>query len=146
VNSHLSDDQLVDRLYGISDAGSEHLDACPECQMRWSRMQERHHHAADYPVASNQQLRKQRRQILNRMSEPAPVLRLMWAPATAALVLVVGLAITPPKVHAPVLPEPVIAEAIEAGWFEDIYSATRVIEPRAATPIRELFFLQGVAE
>ncbi|MEO5925441.1 MAG: hypothetical protein ABIR70_16595 [Bryobacteraceae bacterium] len=146
MSLHLSDDQLVDRLYGISDAGSEHLDRCPECQARWSHIQERRHQAVASTSASHQQLRKQRRQILSRISQPAPVLRLMWAPATAALILVAGLVITPPKAHAPVTPEPTIAETTEIGWFEDTYSATRVLEPRAATPIRQLFFPEGVAE
>jgi anti-sigma factor RsiW len=145
MSFHLTDDQLVDRLYGVSNAGSEHLDVCPECQVRWSRMQLRRDLAVGSPHVSNQQLRQQRRQILHRLSLPLPAISMIWAPAAAAILLMVGLAITTPKANAPE-PERISAEVVEAGWFEDTYSATRALEPRGASPIRQLFEEQGVPE
>jgi hypothetical protein len=145
MSIHLSDDQLVDRLYGVSDAGSEHLDACAECQLRWSKVQQRRDLVVAAPALSSQQLRQQRRQILNRLATPTPAIRMMWAPATAALMLIAGLAVTTPKAKAPVRPAQPAIETVEAGWFEDTYSATRQMEPRASSPIRGLF-IEGMPE
>src|SRR6266478_3594666 len=38
---HLSDDQLIERLYGIRGTGDPHLEECPECASRWETIQER---------------------------------------------------------------------------------------------------------
>ena len=142
MSLHLTDDQLLDRIYGLSEADGEHLQACPDCQVRLSRMQQRRDQLIESAPISNQQLRQQRRAILNRLSVPAPALRLAWAPVAAAVVLLAGFAFTP-KVEAP--PAAPVVEVVETGWFEETYSATRVIEPRAATPIRRLFW-EGIPE
>ncbi len=76
MSLHLTDDQLVDRIYGISDAGTEHLDSCPECQLRWSRMLQRREQSLPSVPVSNQQLRQQRRAILSRLSAQRPALRI----------------------------------------------------------------------
>ena len=143
MSLHLTDDQLVDRIYGISDAGTEHLDSCPECQLRWSRMLQRREQSLPSVPVSNQQLRQQRRAILSRLSAQRPALRIAWVPAAAAVVLMAGFAFTP-TAEAP-SSAPTEEAVVETGWFENTYSATRVIEPRAATPIRQLFW-EGTPE
>ena len=140
MNLHLTDDQLVDRLYGIASHGDAHLDACSECQSRWVRLQQRRTEAAAPVPLPAQYFHQQRRQIQNRLAAPVSGRAAVWVPAMAGLAVVAGLLITRSVPTAPV-PPPVMeaAQVMEAGWFEDAYSATRIMEPRAASPIRELF-------
>jgi hypothetical protein len=141
MSLHLSDDQLVDRLYGVASSQEDtHLDSCEECQTRWSVVQQHRDHAAASAELPAEYFHQQRREIQKRLAAPSPVFGAMWVPAALAIALVAGLFITrtTPKVSAPARSES-RAENVEAGWFEDTYSATREMEPRAASPIRELF-------
>lgn len=142
MSLHLSDDQLVDRLYGVSSLQEEtHLDTCAECQARWNGIEQRRDQAAAPAELPAEYFHQQRREIQKRLAAPRPVFGAMWVPAALAIALVAGLFIsrTTPKVAGPAAGSESKAEIIEAGWFEDTYSATRVMEPRAASPIRELF-------
>lgn len=140
MNLHLTDDQLVDRLYGIASHGDAHLEACPECQFRWVRLQQRRTEAAAPVPLPAQYFHRQRRQIQNRLAAPVSGRAAVWVPAMAGLAVVAGLLLTRSVPTVPV-PPPALeaAQVMEAGWFEDAYSATRIMEPRAASPIRELF-------
>jgi anti-sigma factor RsiW len=146
--SHLNDDQLVDRLYGVSSAVSDtHLDSCPECQTRWSHMQQRRDQASIVAPPPADYFRDQRRQIYDRIARPAPRLPAVWGPATVAGIVMAAFMITRPGSTLPApAPPPVKMAAVEAGWFEDTYSAMGVMEPRAASTIHELFAESPVPE
>ena len=150
---HLSQDQLIDVLYGVA-ASEQHLDACAECQARLAMLGHRREQsakAADLPANFYHQ---QRRRILDRLSQPArPSLSPVWVPAAVAALMAVGLMLSRP-VTAP-KPRPHVsttAEVREAsfeecdnGWFEDTYTEMQVSEPRAFTPMRSLF-AEGVVK
>lgn len=145
--AHLTDDQLIERLYGVSD--DSHFDACPECQ---GRAQALDHTRAQFVAQSTPPaayFHRQRRSILARIGEPVrkQVFGSIWVPASLAVVLSMGLVITRLA-----LPEPgreaataamhegeEMIEILQPGWFEETYSVMRIPEPQAASPIRGLF-------
>jgi hypothetical protein len=142
--SHLTDDQLIDCLYGTNRMGEAHLLECAECGERYGILQERRREAAGTIEVDVVDWASQRRQVLKRVSHsPRPMLR--WAPVLAtALLLAAGAWFYRPASEP--VPAPQIAldvesddEAIQSSWFEDTYSAAQVDEPRAANPIRVLF-------
>ena len=140
MSIHLNDDQLVDRLYGIACEGDAHLESCAECRSRWAQLQQRRNESAAPLPLPAEYFHRQRRQIQDSIAGPVSHRAAVWVPTMAGLVVVAGLLLTGSAPTAPVVPPSVKApEVIEAGWFEDTYSAMRVMEPRAATPIRELF-------
>jgi anti-sigma factor RsiW len=141
---HLSNDQLIDALYGV--ASHEHLDACPECQARLARMQQ----VQRAPAASSESdafFHRQRREVMARMASPEPSsfahVRAVWLPAAMAALLAVGVMLSRPgktPTSVPAAPaEAVVMEASDAGWFEDVYSEMQGSEPRALSPMRSLF-------
>ena len=143
MSSHLSDRELLDRLYGLGDK-SDHLSACAECSARWEAMRTRKTQIAAAPEVSNEFLMAQRRRIYSRMGEhPASGYR--WASAMAAACLVAGLFIVNRPVSAPA-PAAQTPRALPAGHepsdaqlFADVYSLQESMEPRAAAPIHALF-------
>ena len=150
--NHLSQDQLIDVLYGVSV--SQHLDTCPECQSRLAHMQQ----MQSASIASAQPdafFHRQRRTILARMTVPEarPFLRpqAVWVPAAVAALLAVGVMLSrPPKQPVPGQPvrvaEEVVLDNSDSGWFEDVYSDMQATEPRALSPMRSLFVEGAVAE
>jgi hypothetical protein len=139
MSIHLSDDQFVDRLYGIASEDDAHLDSCPVCQTRWSQIQQRRDQAATLAPQTSNYFRQQRSQIHNRLAQRNSELRAVWVPAAFVAFAMVALLIsrTPPTVSAPA---PVKAPVVmEVGWFEDHYAAMGALEPRAASTVRELF-------
>jgi len=149
MSMHLSDDQLVDRLYGIAMEGDAHLDACPECQSRWSRVQQRRDAAVVSIVLPAERIHQQRREVQKRLAAASSnrPMRVVLVPAMFAVLLMVGLMFTRSAPEAPA-PTPIAAVApiVEVGWFEDAYSITREMEPRAASPIRHLFEAEAVSQ
>jgi hypothetical protein len=139
---HLSNDQLLDRIYGL--AGDDpHFDACPECQARWTHMQLLREQSS-LPTPGAAFFHRQRRAVLERIAEPPRTYG--WVPATVAAALMVVLAVTRTAPE-PTAPAPKAETAlIEAGWFEETYSATRALEPAASSPLRELFVESPVVE
>ena len=143
---HLSDDQLIDLLYGIGDADG-HLEICPACDARWEDMQRalgrtRVESAAEI---STRRLAIQRQQILERLESPGSPQQ-GWIPAAAAASLVAmalffSWSSSPrPRVVAP--PSAPVAAAnteSDAELFTDVYSMERDVEPQAAAPIHALF-------
>lgn len=134
MNQHLSDDQLLDSIYGLAEAGT-HLDECHDCQARWERMQTRREQTL-LPEPRAGLFHRQRREMQVRMSEP-PRSHAVWVPATVALALMAGVLMT--QTSPPVKVQRAETGIIEAGWFEDTYSATQQLEPIAAYPVRGLF-------
>jgi hypothetical protein len=141
MSNHLSDDQLVDRFYGLASKDDAHLNACALCQSRWTKLQRCHTDATGEAGRSPEFFHQQRRRIFGRLAAPVSSLRANLMPVALALLLMLGLVVSQPmRTGPPTSPQNVKAtQIIEAGWFEDTYSATRVLEPRATSPIRELF-------
>jgi hypothetical protein len=141
---HLSDDDLLDRLYGLADSdpadASGHLERCADCQGRWLRLQNERARIAAPGEVSASFLAGQRRRIYARLGErPRPQMR--WAPALAAsCLLAVGVFLYRPA------PAPHPAVVSDAQLFSDVYSMEQSVEPRAAEPIHELFAAQPAHE
>ncbi len=133
MNRHVSDDELLDRLYGLAE-NNDHLESCPECAARWAAFQKRRQEAARPEAVSPAFLAAQRRAIYTRLGE-RPRSRVKWAPAlAAACLLVIGL-----LVYRPVSAPPVHTDSADAKLFSDVYSMEQSTEPQAAAPIHELF-------
>jgi len=149
MSMHLSDDQLVDRLYGIAMEGDGHLDACPECQSRWSRVQQRRDSVVVSVQPPAEYFHQQRRELQQRLDSTSTrrSFAVVLVPAMFAVLLMAGLVFTKTASKAPA-PAPIAAAApiVEVGWFEDAYSVTREMEPRAASPIRHLFEAEAVSQ
>ena len=140
MSPHLSDDQLVDRVYGIACDGDAHLESCSECRSRWVQLQQRRNESTVPLPLPAEYFYRQRRQIQDSIAGPVSHRAAVWVPTMAGLVVAAVLLLTRSMPTVPIIPPSVKAsEVIEAGWFEDTYSAMRIMEPRAATPIRELF-------
>ena len=146
MTPHLSDDDLIRRLYGIGEE-DDHLAACSECSDRWLAIQNVIRSArAEQPRAPEMTGRKlavQRRQILAKLDQPlAGSLLWRWVPpAAAASLLAAALILSRPT--SPVTPTPAATVAVnaeaDAQLFTDVYSMEQDVEPRAAAPIRALF-------
>jgi len=132
MNSHLSDDHLIDRLYGLAE-GSGHIENCTDCKRRWLELREKRAKLVASGEVSTSLLAGQRRRIYARLGvEPRPQMK--WAPAlAAACLLAVGVFLYRPAV-APV--PPVVPDA---QLFSEVYSMEQSTEPRGAEPIHELF-------
>jgi hypothetical protein len=136
AHEHLSDDVLLDAVYGIAARDAEeHLRACPACAGRWSEWRKRASAAATIEV-SGEFLAAQRRKIYQRIEHPSRK-HWWWAPAlAAACALTVGVFVYLPS------PKPTAAahpEVSDAQLFADVYSLEQTLEPRATAPVRALF-------
>ena len=135
---HLSDDDLIARLYGLDADPNAHLEACEICTGRWEIVQDRRAIVAAPSAPSPTQLAAQRREVLARAEAPAGWRR-AWVPAlAAALLIAAGLAFYQPGEPAAPPSSPVAVDAVDAAWYDDVYSA-QPVEPRAASPLRALF-------
>jgi hypothetical protein len=145
---HLSEDILLDAVYGIADADAEaHVNACAACAGRLSEWRQKRA-AADSGEVSSEFLAAQRREIYRRLSDgpfpgrfqemlPSLRLRRLWAPAlAAACALALGLFVYHPG--RPAKPA-VTAEAGDAQLFGDVFSMEQSLEPSATAPVRALF-------
>ena len=155
MKPHLSNDQLLDRLYGLGDAeGDGHLSGCAECAQRMEAFEVRRVEAASVSrfsaEISGAALAAQRRAVYARLEEPAKA-NAPWAPAAlaAALVLVVGVLLYHPSRPAPRHPaypaatfHPIPAarpEMTDEQLFSVVYAMEEAAEPQAAAPIHALF-------
>lgn len=135
MNKHWSDEDLIDRLYGIGPADG-HLQECGDCRQRWLAVQRRREASrvsAEVPVAL---LAAQRARILERMegglSRPWGI---RLTPALATLgVLVLGLVLSRPDPA----PAPSLASN-DSQFFTEIYAMVDSTGPMAADPIYGLF-------
>jgi hypothetical protein len=141
-STHLNDQELLDRLYGLADPG-EHLSSCSDCSTRWEEMRARKAQLSAAPEVSADFLAAQRRAIYARLGE-RPRSNYRWVSAVAAAGLIVGVFF----VNRPVAPLPdtktqihsaAPSDAGDAQLFAEVYSMRDSTESRAAAPIRALF-------
>jgi hypothetical protein len=144
VGAHLSNDELLDRMYGLGEKDVPHVRECEECSSRFQALERRRAEvAAEAPPVSNEFLMTQRRAVYARLDQ-APSARLHWAPAALAVafLLVMGVFLARPHPqNRPLLP-PDPAQGVELSeeqLFSDLYSMEQSVEPRAAAPIHALF-------
>ncbi len=132
---HLSDDTLLDALYGLAD-NEPHLRECAICAQRFGEWQRKRESLADVPEVSSDFLAAQRRKIYERLERPEPK-RLRWAPALAMACLVaVGVLVYHPAT--PPTPQQ-RGDVSDSQLFSDAYTMDQSLEPSAAAPIRALF-------
>lgn len=155
MKPHLSDDQLLDRLYGLGQEEAEaHLRECEECSRRVEAFEARRAEAATGSrfsgEASPERLAAQRRNVYARL-EQRPALHGPWAPAAlaAGLVLAMGVFLYHPSRST--RPHPVPRQAVihpvpaarpeltDEQFFSVVYSMEESVEPEAAAPIHALF-------
>ena len=132
MTNHLSDDDLVLRLYGAANE-SEHLDSCEECRARFDALGERRAQIVAPLEISRDALLAQRRAIHARLGEH-PASRWKWVPAfaAAACLIVAGVFVYHPH-------EAAAPEIADSQLYSDIYSMQQSLEPDAAKPIHALF-------
>lgn len=155
MNRHITNDELLDRLYGLGEAEGEtnqHLQGCAECADRWRAFERRRAETLAWPPVSSEFLAGQRREIYARLEEPSGGLHVRWAPALAAgFLLAAGVYFAIPGRHvvpqtsttAHSRPAPaahvVHAEMTDEQLFSNVYSMEQSAEPRAAVPMHALF-------
>jgi anti-sigma factor RsiW len=145
MNRHLTNDELLDRLYGIGDnTGAAHLAACPECSTRYLEFENRRAASNAEPPISNASLAAQRRAIYAHIDSEANA-QTRWAPALAAgVLLAVGVFLYRPLTHIADRPRPAAhTEISDEQLFSEVYSMEESAEPRAAAPIQGLFESTG---
>jgi anti-sigma factor RsiW len=137
-HEHLSDDALLDAVYGI--AGNEadvHLRGCADCARRLHEWQEKRASTVASIEIPGDFLAAQRRKIYERIERPSRK-HWLWAPGlAAACALAVGIFGHHPALQKQPVNKP--AEISDAQLFGDIYSMEQVVEPAAAAPARALF-------
>jgi hypothetical protein len=143
TSRHLSDLELVDRLYGLIEE-PEHLRECAACAERWEVLREHKAHLTAEPAVSVEFLAAQRARIRARLEQPARWGYRWASAAAAACLLVAGLFVYSPTPKPPVAPRPAQAQAgaeqpSDAQLFAIVTSIEDTMEPRAAAPIHALF-------
>jgi hypothetical protein len=169
LSQHVSNEQLLDRLYGLSENAVPHLRGCSECSGRLEALERRRSEVvAAGPVkeaaVTNDFLLAQRRAIYARLDRRSGFqTRLAPAALATAFLLVTGVFLARPHpVYRPLVsvnPASVAvaeeqsaepgadqntAERLGVGrndeqLFSDLYSMEQSVEPRAAAPIHALF-------
>lgn len=150
MNSHWTNDQLLDKLYGISDsqaAAEFHLKDCGDCSARWERLTMQRSSVVSAAAVPEEFLAAQRRKIYARMDEKPPV---WWqsifsqngfaASAAAVLVIVGGLAFyrsgQAPLPHT----NPVAQQEVsDSQFFAEMARIEQTSMPQAVSPIKALF-------
>jgi hypothetical protein len=144
MNSHLSQDELLDQVYGLRSDDS-HVRNCADCSSRLQALLETKARLGVEPPVSNEFLTVQRRAIYARLDRAAAA-QMRWAPAFAvACVLAMGLLLyrpQPASQYQPERPAETTAARVELNneqLLSDLYSMEESVEPRAAAPIHGLF-------
>jgi len=137
VHEHLSEDALLDAVYGIAGIDAEaHLNGCAECGRRFHEWQERRAAAVETVEIPVEFLAAQRKKIYERIEQPSRM-QWLWAPGlAAACALAIGLFVYHPAAQKP---QQKRAEISDAQLFGDVYSMEQSLEPAAAAPARALF-------
>jgi len=142
MSRHLTDDQLIDRLYGVGD----HAHDCAECAGRLRAMEQKRAQLASPAPVSVDFLAAQRRGVYSRLGE-RPNSRWNWAPATAAALCLAAAGVVVystsmyhgvSRVSAPSAAVSHHDAASDAQLFSDVYAMEQSTEPRAAEPIHAL--------
>jgi anti-sigma factor RsiW len=139
-HEHLSEDALLDAVYGIAGNEAEtHLRTCADCARRLHEWQEKRAASAASVEIPGEFLAAQRRKIYERIEGPSRK-RWLWAPGlAAACALAVGVFVYHPVAERPAAQPAKRAEISDAQLFRDIYSMEQVSEPAASAPVRALF-------
>lgn len=143
---HWTESDFVARLYGLEpEAGrsEDHLKSCAGCATRWSELESGRRRMLDAaPVtdeALDERLRAQRQAVWARIEKPRRGLMWRLVPVTTtALMIFAGLALQH-QTKAPVAPRPVISQASDAQFFNEVASMVNQEMPRAADPMQGLF-------
>lgn len=152
---HWTDDELLNRLYGLDPAaGSDpaHLDRCKDCGARWSALLAKREsiRAGSVPLVEAR-LREQRELVWKRIEQTRrPFAWRMIPVAATALVVTLGISLhrgpapvpDPRETAQTVKAEPQISDA---ELFTEIASAANTYVPRGADPLRNLFDAEGQA-
>ena len=142
MNRHLTNDELIDRLYGVGD----HAHECAECAGRLKAMEQKRARLASASPVSADFLAAQRRGVYSRLGE-RPHSRWNWAPATAAALCLAAAGVVAystsmyhgaARVSAPPIAVSHQDAAADAQLFSDVYAMEQSAEPRAAEPIHAL--------
>ena len=144
MSEHLSQDELIQRLYGM-DTGASHLEGCPECGARYQALEARRTELAVPEEIPAYLLAAQRRAVYSRMgAKPSGFHAWIPALATAAL-LALGVYVYQPAVHHPkkIVAGKIVAapqtDVGDAQLFSEAVSMELTAEPRAVAPIHGLF-------
>jgi hypothetical protein len=154
-HEHVSDDVLIDGLYGLVVDVEARIGSCAVCEARWSAALERRATLAAPMAIPPGVLAAQRRSIYSRIEHPVRFWekpgQMRWAGpaiagAAAACVLAIGLVLRHPV--APVTSTPPVAAAVEAqppiaDVYSDVYSMEQSFEPSASASLRVLFEADG---
>ena len=139
-HEHLSEDALLDAVYGIAGNGAEaHLRRCADCAQRLQDWHEKRAAAVEHVESveiPNDFLAAQRKKIYARIERPSRK-HWLWAPGlAAACALAIGVFVYHP---APKEQPQRHAEISDAQLFGEVYSMEQTLEPAAAAPARALF-------
>jgi len=138
MSEHLSDDELIARLYGVGTQDG-HLDGCAQCTDRWKALLAARARVVQPPALPEEFVAGQRRAVYQRLGSPErsrALLPFASAMATAAIVLLAVLLYRP-------APTPQPARGFsDAELFAEVYSMVQSSEPKAAEPIHALFEVQ----
>jgi anti-sigma factor RsiW len=136
-HEHLSEDALLDAVYGIAGSGAEaHLRRCADCAQRLHEWHEKRAAAVERVEISGEFLAEQRKKIYERIEQPSRK-HWLWAPGlAAACALAVGVFVYHP---APKEQPQRHAEISDAQLFGEVYSMEQSLEPAAAAPAHALF-------
>ncbi len=145
-HEHLSEDVLLDAVYGIAGNDAEaHLRRCADCAQRLQECHEKRAATLANVEIPGDFLAAQRRKIYDRIERPSRKYWL-WGPGlAAACALAVGAFVYHPAMES-VLQSPAPqqqpaqrADISDAQFFRDIYSMEQTVEPAAAAPAHALF-------
>lgn len=143
---HWTESDFVARLYGLGPGAGhteDHLRSCAECAARWSELEAgRRQMLEAQPVTSEaleSRLRAQRQAVWARIEKPRRGLMWRLVPVTTtALMIFAGLALQY-QTKTPAAPRPVISQASDAQFFNEVASMVNQDMPRAADPMQGLF-------
>ena len=137
-NRHWTDEDFVDRLYGVGPA-NDHLEACEPCRRQWERyLRRRQSLRAATPEIAPDLLAAQRNAVLVRLQDRPHPFRFGLLPSFAALLLVmVILTVFRPAPQ----PRSVLAPP-DTELYEDVFSLVSSTSPSAVEPLESLFEVQ----
>ena len=149
-DGHLSDDVLIDGLYGLAAANASidinaHVRECPACASRWNELREQRAVIAAPVEVGADVLAAQRRNIYRRIEHASPWEHASrWAgPAVVAVTacgLAIGVFVHNPQAPARAgIPTAIPAVISDTQLYSDVYSMEQSFEPSTAASLRVLF-------
>ena len=131
AETHWTENDFIQHLYGVSDLDRRHLEDCSRCSLEMERIRAVRSALPASPEISNDFLAAQRRAIYGKLGTRR-VSRFRWAPAfAAAMMLLIGLLLFRPG-QTPSLKQ-------DDTVFADVYSLEQTSEPQASKTMHALF-------